>query len=965
MEIKKLSEFEHEIPKEGEMKVPGIIFASDNLIEKIKEDKTLEQIKNVACLPGIIKKSIALPDCHRGYGFSIGGVAAFDLDKGVISPGGVGYDINCLDGDSKILSELGYWKSIKNLENSKSDSLTILNKENKKSESSSISLFMRKNSDKIVKLRTKSGTELLLTKEHPIYTRDGMKEVQKINIKEQILSYPFEGVEYQQPERRLLISEEDINKLDRSFTSKLQIKNKLKSLGLLPLYSDNQKIPYLIKIMGFVFGDGNIRPGKKTTRISFYGKKADLELIKKDIEVLGFDAKDYSRFREHNIKTKYKEYKFERIEEFMHCNSSSLAVILTLLGTPVGNKAIQEYNIPSWIMNSTKWYKRLFLASLFGAEMSSLKTMTGHPFNIYGPVFSISKRDSSHGINFVNQISTLLNEFGVRNVLLKYDINETSNTKSFRTRLMIYPTSENLITLFSKINYDYNIEKRKLANAAIAWLKQKEKILEFREETMKKAMVMKANGMAKSTIIASLSNEYSNKYFIDKAMYHQNYGRTGSRIAYCFMNFNEFVERNCYGEEGFIWDEIESKEEIEHNNNVYDLTMNNKNHNFIANGLVVSNCSVRILGTNLTLKDIKGKEKELTHQLFRATPNGVGSKSKTRLSEKELDEVLETGINWCVKNNFATKEDAECTEDKGCLPNANPQDVSKKAKSRGIPQLGTLGAGNHFVELQVVSEIFDDKIAKEFGLEKDQITIMIHCGSRGLGHQVCSDYIQLMEKEYGWPKQDRELVNAPIKSKLGKQYLSAMACAANFGFANKQLITNSIRDSFKRIFPKFKAEVIYDICHNIAKIEKHNIDGKEKEVLIMRKGATRSFGPSRKELPKKYQKAGQPVIIPGSMGTASYVLVGTKEAEELSFASAPHGAGRVSSRAAAWKNITAESVEKSLQEKGITLEAGSKKGIVEEAPEVYKDIDEVVRISDKAKLAKLVAKLKPIGVVKG
>lgn len=377
------------------------------------------------------------------------------------------------------------------------------------------------------------------------------------------------------------------------------------------------------------------------------------------------------------------------------------------------------------------------------------------------------------------------------------------------------------------------------------------------------------------------------------------------------------------------------------------------------------NCSVRILRTNLTLKDIKDREKQLTHELFTATPNGVGSKSKLRLNQKELDEVLQKGINWCVEKGYATKEDAEFTEDSGCLPNANPKDVSQKAKGRGLPQLGTLGAGNHFVELQVVDKILDEKVAKEFGLSEGQITIMIHCGSRGLGHQVASDYIQLMEKEYGWPKFDRELVNAPIKSELGKKYLSAMACAANFGFANKQLITNSIREAFKKIFPKFQAEVIYDVCHNIAKIEEHNIDGKNKEVLIMRKGATRSFGPGRKELPKKYQKTGQPVLIPGSMGTASYVLVGTEEAEDLSFSSTAHGAGRTSSRSFANKNITAESVEKSLKEKGITLEAGSKKGIVEEAPEVYKDIDEVVKISHEAGLAKLVAKLRPIGVVKG
>lgn len=377
------------------------------------------------------------------------------------------------------------------------------------------------------------------------------------------------------------------------------------------------------------------------------------------------------------------------------------------------------------------------------------------------------------------------------------------------------------------------------------------------------------------------------------------------------------------------------------------------------------NCSVRLLKTNLKLEDVEKKKKQIIKSLFNDVPSGVGEKGKIKLSAQELDEVLSKGIGWCLEKNYATKQDAEFTEDSGCLPNANPKDVSQRAKSRGLPQLGSLGAGNHFLELQIVDEIINKEIAKEFGLEKGMITIMVHCGSRGLGHQVASDYIQLMEKEYGYPKQDRELVNAPIKSDLGKKYLSAMACAANFGFANKQLITHWIRETMTKMFPKFKAEVVYDVCHNIAKIEEHKINGKNKEILIMRKGATRAFGPGRKELPKKYQTTGQPVIIPGSMGTASYVLVGTKESEELSFSSTAHGAGRVSSRTFANKNLNAETIEKELNAKGIELISGSKKGIVEEAPQVYKDIDEVVSVSDKAGLAKLVAKLKPLAVMKG
>jgi len=379
------------------------------------------------------------------------------------------------------------------------------------------------------------------------------------------------------------------------------------------------------------------------------------------------------------------------------------------------------------------------------------------------------------------------------------------------------------------------------------------------------------------------------------------------------------------------------------------------------------NCSVRLLKTNLTISDlkkVKGGVKEIIHSLFRSIPSGVGRGGKLKLSRQELDDVLEGGAQWAVSKGYGVEEDWEHTEENGKLE-GNPKDVSQKAKGRGMGQLGSLGAGNHFLEVGIVDEVFDPKVADIFGLKKGQITIMVHCGSRGLGHQVASDYIKEMEKEYEFPKQDRELVNAPIKSELGKKYLSAMNCAANFAFANKQLITHWVREDLKHYFPKIKIEVVYDVCHNIAKFEKHKINGKEKEILIMRKGATRSFGPGRKEISKDYRKVGQPVLIPGSMGTASYVLVGTKKAEEVSFGSTAHGAGRVKSRTEARKMIKAEDVQKNLLEKGIVLEAGSYKGISEEAPEVYKDIDEVVRVSHEAGIGNLVARLKPLGVVKG
>ncbi len=377
-------------------------------------------------------------------------------------------------------------------------------------------------------------------------------------------------------------------------------------------------------------------------------------------------------------------------------------------------------------------------------------------------------------------------------------------------------------------------------------------------------------------------------------------------------------------------------------------------------------CSVRLLKTNLSAEDIKDKEEQISEALFRAVPSGVGKKGRIQLSEKELDNVLVGGAQWAVEKGYGNKEDYLHTEEGGKMPGAKPEYVSKRAKARGMPQVGSLGAGNHFLEVQEIDKIYNEEVAKVFGLEKGKVTIMIHCGSRGLGHQVASDYIQLMEQAYGWENlPDRELINAPINSELGKKYYGAMVAAVNFAFANKQLITHWIREEIKRIFPKFEAEVVYEVCHNIAKFEKHIVNGKEKEILILRKGATRSFGPGRKEIPLAYRKVGQPVIIPGSMGTASYILVGTKKAEEISFGSTAHGAGRVMSRHEALRLKRGEQVKEELKAKGIEVRSGSWKGLAEEAPSAYKDVDEVVRVSHELGIGKLVAKVKPLVVIKG
>ncbi len=378
------------------------------------------------------------------------------------------------------------------------------------------------------------------------------------------------------------------------------------------------------------------------------------------------------------------------------------------------------------------------------------------------------------------------------------------------------------------------------------------------------------------------------------------------------------------------------------------------------------NCGVRLLKTNLTKKDILKKQNEILESLDIKIPSGVGRGSKFQMTKDELKKILQDGSKYLVEKGYGIKEDYLHTEEEGCIKGADASKISDRAIKRGIGQLGTLGAGNHFLEILFVDEIFDEKIAKAFELKKNQAVILIHCGSRGFGHQVASDYIKKMESEYGFKDlPDRQLINAPIKSQLGRDYYSAMCCAVNFAFANRQLITHWVREEIKSLFSNSKVEVVYDVCHNIAKFEKHFVDGKIREVCVHRKGATRSFGPGREEIPKVYRKVGQPVLIPGTMGTASYVLVGAKKSEEISWGSSVHGAGRVMSRSKAIRELKGENTKEKLHKKNIEIKSRSFKAIAEESPEVYKDIEEVVNVVDDLGISKKVARLKPLVVIIG
>lgn len=382
------------------------------------------------------------------------------------------------------------------------------------------------------------------------------------------------------------------------------------------------------------------------------------------------------------------------------------------------------------------------------------------------------------------------------------------------------------------------------------------------------------------------------------------------------------------------------------------------------------NCGVRLLKSEKNVKEIYNQIENLSKEIYKQVPSGVGRSGSLKLSNKELDKVMEKGVAQIISDGYGKRDDYQFIESNGCIPDADSSYVSEHAKERGRDQLGTMGAGNHFVELDKVADIYDESIAKDFGLFENQIVILIHTGSRGLGHQVATDYIKVMIKEMGKYKinvPDRELACVPFSSTEGQNYFSAMSAAANFAFSNRQLITHEVRTAWENIFGNSGGElnILYDVCHNIAKIEEHEINGSRKKLIVHRKGATRAFGPLNEDLPEAYKNSGQPVIIPGSMGTASYVLVGTEQSMKQTFGSTCHGAGRQMSRHAARKKVQGDKLRRDLYEKGIIVQAGSIRGIAEEAPIAYKDIDNVVDIVALAGIAKKVAKLKPLAVIKG
>lgn len=939
------------------MKTEGLIFLDQVLEEELELD-SVRQVANVATLPGIVGKSLAMPDIHTGYGFPIGGVAAFDTEEGVISPGGVGYDINCLSPETKILTEHGYWTKIEQFsEEYNGTRLKVFNLEEMHNDASEVWLVSRrniKNKEFAIRIVTENNRIIEGSNDHPILTPQGYLPMEKLKEDDYVIVYPFEGVEYESQEG-IILDKHDFK------DENPQLVNFLREKQLLPLYWNNPRLGILARIVGFALGDAHLGTMDGRITLSFYGKTHNLKELKKDLDKIGISSSLHTRKRSYHIQTMSGKYSGNSISSELRVSSRAFASLIMKLGMPSGKKTDRPFRVPEWIMNAPLWIKRNFLAGLFGADGSILnfKGFTPLPINL-----TQSKKEDlkQNLIDYLVDISKLLNEFGIKSLIYM-----VKSRKNITYRLSILG-EESIRNFLGKINYEYALEKKERGLFGYAYLTKKRKTKELRFDSYEQALkVYRSTGSLK--IAHESVKSHVNRRFVERHLYSNS---EEVRVPEDFINFNEFIAN--YGVKGgFVKEKIIHIERLKPEyTHFYDLGVIHQSHNFIANGVVVHNCGVRLLKSNLTREEVEPKLRELIDILYNHIPSGVGSTGRIKLSTKDEKEVVRKGAIWAVEQGFGGAEDLERIESHGCLEGADPDAISTKAYERGRSQQGTLGSGNHFLEIQYVAEVYEPSIAEAMGLWKGQLTVMIHTGSRGFGHQICDDYIRVMlqaAKKYGIELPDKELACVPFRSREGQQYFAAMKGAANYAWANRQCLMHWTREVFLRVFklsPKdLGMTVVFDVAHNIAKEEFHIVEGKRKKLIVHRKGATRAFPKGHPELPDCYKEIGQPVLIPGDMGRASFVLVGLPKAMEETFGSTCHGAGRLLSRNQAIKQAKGRSIKQELAERGIIVRSAGKETLAEEMPDAYKDVSNVVDVVHNAGIAMKVLKLKPMGVIKG
>ena len=950
--LHKVRDYVWEMPPEGGMGAPARVFASEALLEEIADDKSLQQLRDTTHLPGVEKYAVCMPDGHQGYGFPVGGVAGIDAENGCISPGAVGYDINCLTGDAEVSVEFGRKIKISDLQERFEDESAVVAAE--ESMVSDIRLFTENPSKSVNEVKTETGDTVKATPDHKFRTPEGMTRLSELEPGDTVLVHPFEGIEDQDPEEFTVLTEEHFADEDP------QLIRVLKERNLLPLKSTDEAFNHLLKLVGFHMGDGAFGSHGQTW---FYGEPEDLESVRKDIRAVGFKpSKIYSRKRKHE----FNGSTFERTEYSIKATANAFRQLLIRLGTPSGEKVKSRFTTPDYLEQLTDWQRALYLSAFFGAEMSAPAAKADK--NLYCPKISQNRtqKHADAGEQFMQEVAEYLNKMGVEtNKVERFDA-DTSREDMKRLRLGIKSDSENLIRFFTCIGYQYNQKKERLAALATQYLKLKRDTLEQRERIAEKVDALTDGGVPVDEIKTSFN---VSDYFIKRSA--QQSSDRCVRPPADFPSFEAFCESTDVRENLTVPVEIESIEPAGREP-VYDIGVEHEAHNFLADGFVVSNCGVRMVRTNLTYEDIRGREAELVDALFDAVPSGLGGGGIADGSGDSVERALERGVEWCLEEGYAVESDLAHCEDEGRRPDADASAVSKKARDRGRNQMGSLGSGNHFLEVQRVTDVYDAAVSDAYGLDEDQLVVLIHCGSRGLGHQVCNDYLRDIEETHDELLSrlpDKELAAAPAGSQLAADYYGAMCAAINFAWVNRQLITHRTREVFADVFGEpwedLGMELLYDVAHNIAKREVHTVDGEERELFVHRKGATRAFPAGHPEVPAAYRDVGQPVIIPGSMGAGSYVLRGGEASMDVSFGSTAHGAGRLMSRTQAKDEFWGGDVRDDLEGNEVYVKANSGATIAEEAPGVYKDVDEVVRVSDELGIGDRVARCFPVCNIKG
>jgi tRNA-splicing ligase RtcB len=953
--LERVREHVWEIPQEGEMGAPARVLASESLLDEISDDMTLQQLKNATQLPGVRKYALCLPDGHQGYGFPVGGVAAIDAENGCISPGAIGYDINCLPAETEVRLSHGRKIPIGALRNQFEHERAVVATGDELVDSE-IRLFTESGEEPVYELETATGQRVEATGDHPIQTPDGSVELDELEPGDEILVNPFDGLEHQDPPEFTVVPEEDVADLNP------QAIRALKERGLLPLETTDEAFNRLLAVVGYLLGDGAYAGNGQTW---FYGEPEDLEKIRSDIRATGFKpSKIYERERDHEIDGTA----FETTEYSFKVTSRALRRLFVELGVPEGPKVKSGFTTPEYFDRLPSWQRALFYSAYFGAEMSAPSAQ--HDKNLYCPKVSQTRsvETATAGREFLEGVKSFLGDVDIEtNRIEEFETDSNQHSETVRLRLGIKNDSRNLVRFFTRVGYRYHREKQREAAIAVQYLRTKEREISRRERIASEAKQLADGGTEMSEIRSRFD---INDRFIERSVWSGRSGRP--RPGTDFPDYEAFRDGVDVNADGTLPTEITSIEEVG-KKPVYDIGVSHEAHTFLANEVVVSNCGVRMVKTNLTYDDLKGREAELVDALFANVPTGLGGGGVYEGTTGDVDAILERGLEWALAEGYAAPGDLEHCEDEGRRTEADPSVVSQKAKDRGKNQVGSLGSGNHFLEVQRVTDVYLEDVAAEFGLVPDQVVVLVHCGSRGLGHQVCTDYLREVERAHAGLLDrlpDTELAAAPAGSQLADEYYRAMCAAINYAWVNRQLVTHQTRRVFERVFDAdwrdLGMDLLYDVAHNIGKKEVHDVNGQEEELYVHRKGATRAFPAGRQEVPAAYRDVGQPVIIPGSMGAGSYVLRGGEASLAETFGSTAHGAGRLMSRTQAKNTFWGEDVRDALQEQNrVYVKAESGATVAEEAPGVYKNVDEVVRVSDALGIGDKVARTYPVCNIKG